>query len=51
MVASFVMFGAAFAEKSILAGEGEHFRRLSIVMRFGLMSALSLRAYVSAQQE
>jgi hypothetical protein len=44
MVASFLLFGAAFAEKPKLAGKGGVFQRLSIVTGFGWMSVLSLRA-------
>lgn len=50
MVACFILFGAAFSESSNLAERGGIFQRLSVVMGFGWMSALSLRAYVSAQQ-
>ena len=50
MVASFVMFGAAFGGKPNFAERGGIFQRLSIVMGFGWMSALSLRASTSLQQ-
>ena len=50
MVATFVMFGAAFGAKPNLGGKGGMFQRLSVVTDFGWMSALSLRSYSSFQQ-
>jgi hypothetical protein len=50
MVASFVLFGAAFGGKLHLAGKGGIFQRLFVVIGFGWMSALSLRASVSSHQ-
>jgi hypothetical protein len=47
MVASFILFGAAFGEKPHLAGRGGIFQRLSVVAGFGWMSAISIRAFSS----
>jgi hypothetical protein len=47
MVASFVLFGAAFGGTPRLAAKGGIFQRISIASGFGWLSALSLRALAS----
>jgi hypothetical protein len=47
MVASFLLFGAAFGGAPRLAAKGGIFQRISIVSGFGWLSALSLRARTS----
>jgi hypothetical protein len=44
MVASFVLFGRAFAGASCFADKGGIFQRISIAFGFGWLTALSLRA-------
>lgn len=45
MVASFVLFGAAFGDATRLVEKGGLFQRVSIATGFGWLSALSLRAF------
>ena len=50
MVASFVLFGAAFGGAPRLGAKGGIFQRISIVSGFGWLSALSLRALASLRR-
>jgi hypothetical protein len=44
MVASFLLFGAAFGNVGRLAARGGIFQRISVAAGFGWLTALSLRA-------
>jgi hypothetical protein len=50
MVASSVLFGAAFGGAPRLTAKGGIFQRISIATGFGWLTALSLRALISLRR-